>query len=124
MKFRIYNNQLKKYITPDEWFISGNGEVFYNDMMDGELVKCDNCIVQRFTELYDKENNPIYEGDILINSNKETKSNVYEKIVEYKFGKWILNDMEDIDDYWIDNTEVGDIINLKIVGNIIENKKL
>jgi hypothetical protein len=123
MKFRIWNKQLKKFVPEDEWFINGKGDIFYYDIMDGELVKAEpnNCIIQLFTNLYDKDNGPIFEGDILSNPARINQCSYMDSTVQYKFGRWVLNDMEDLDDYWIDNTEVGDITTLKIVGNMFEN---
>jgi hypothetical protein len=123
MRFRIWNKQLNHFGTDDEWFINGKGEVFYYDKMDGELVKTDksNCIIQLFTDLYDKDDAPIFEGDCLNNPVKNPDNCSYKNMrVEYKFGRWVLNDMEDLVDYWVDNTTVGNITTLKIVGNIFE----
>ena len=119
MKFRIWNKQLKRFVSPEEWFINGNGEVFYHDIMDGELVNADssNYIVQRFTELYDRNKNPIYEGDKLIYPTHKDEGDM---VVSYQFGKWMINEMDDLNDYWYDNTDVGDITTLQIIGNIFE----
>jgi hypothetical protein len=119
MKFRIWNKSLGCFVSSDEWFVNGLGEIFYYEIMDGELVNADksNCIIQKFTELYDRNKNPIYEGDKLIYPSHKDNGDM---IVEYQFGRWVLNDMEDLDDYWADNVDVGNITTLQIIGNIFE----
>lgn len=47
MKFRIYNKNLERYVDHDkEWFINSLAEVFFWDIMEGELVRCKDCEVQ------------------------------------------------------------------------------
>lgn len=115
MKFRIWNKNLKRYATPDEWYINGEGEVFFHDRMDGDLVKAhpDNITIQRYTELKDRNYNEIYEGDIVTVVNY-----IGEYIVNYSFGKWMLNDTLSLTSKWIDNTKNGDICNVTVIGNI------
>jgi len=40
MKFKLFDKNLDRFVTPDEWFINGNGDIFFFDIMDGQLVKC------------------------------------------------------------------------------------
>jgi|TARA_R110002110_G_scaffold248495_1_gene464652 hypothetical protein len=40
MKFKLFDKNLNKFVPPDEWFMNGDGEIFFFDIMDGQLVKC------------------------------------------------------------------------------------
>lgn len=65
MKFRIWHKELKKFVNMGRWFVSGEGNIYQFDRMDGELIKVDPELVdlQEFTGFYDKNNQPIYIGD-------------------------------------------------------------
>lgn len=40
MKFKLFDKNLDRFVTPNEWFINGDGDIFFFDIMDGQLVKC------------------------------------------------------------------------------------
>jgi len=65
MKFRIWNNSLRSFVSPSEYFVNGDGDVFFFDMMDGGLIKCDKCIVQYWSGYLDIHEKEIYVGDIV-----------------------------------------------------------
>lgn len=124
MKFRIWNKSLGKFVKPDEWYINGDGEVFYHDLMDGDLILTkDNCIVQKFTELYDIYGKPIYEGDLvkIHFTHENIKSESF--VIQYNHGKWSLNGHDSLNRYWIDNKKWGDTCKVVVVGNIFDNNK-
>lgn len=37
-KIQVWSKTLKKYLPPDTWYINGNGELFFDDTMTGELI--------------------------------------------------------------------------------------
>lgn len=39
MKIKVWSNVFKKYIPPEEWYINSECELFFENMMDGELTK-------------------------------------------------------------------------------------
>lgn len=117
MKFRIWNKQLQKFVNYDEWYINGQGEVFFLDIMDNDLVKGDpsNVTVQRFTELYDKSGTPLFEGDIVEHGSLDQRYPI-----TYRFGRWMVGESSSLHDFWVDNTRIGDICDVNLVGNIFE----
>lgn len=63
MKFRIYNTNLKKFVTDQyEWYITLDGRAVYYDF---EISDAPDCIVSRFTRIKDKYGVEIFEGDIV-----------------------------------------------------------
>jgi len=107
MKFRIWNNSLRSFVSPSEYFVNGNGDVFFFDMMDGGLIKCDKCIVQYWSGHLDIHGKEIYVGDIV------------------KFINW-GNDCdccewkdEDVDNWYSYGSE-----KFEVVGNVFENSDL
>lgn len=66
IKFRVWNGKSKEMIYPSEsynWTLSLDGEVFRNC---GTSIKDkEKCVLQQFTGLVDKNENDIYEGDIV-----------------------------------------------------------
>jgi hypothetical protein len=124
MKFRIWNNLLGRFVIPDQYYINGCGEIFCYDKMEGVInfVK-DDCIIQKFTELYDIYGKPIYEGDrVKIHFTHENiKSEDFS--IRYNHGKWTLDNHDSLNRYWIDNKKWGDTCKVVIVGNIFDNNK-
>jgi yopX protein len=121
VKFRVWNDLLKNYLPDDSVCILPNGDiVLYNlaamitayrrpsDMLEGENI------VERFTDLKDKNGTEIYEGDILIDDTGEP--------IEY----WVVK--------FSDGGFIGEcagvaeplfeLTNLEVVGNIHEDSEL
>ena len=121
IKYRVWNNLLKNYLPGDSVCILPNGDiVLYNlaamitaykrhsDMLEGENI------VERFTDLKDKNGTEIYEGDILIDDTGEP--------IEY----WVVK--------FSDGGFIGEcagvaeplfeLTNLEVVGNIHKNPEL
>lgn len=121
VKFRVYNDLLKNYLPDDSVCILPNGDiVLYNlaamivayrrpsDMLEGENI------VERFTDLKDKNGTEIYEGDILIDDTGEP--------IEY----WVVKFSEG--GFVGECTGVAEplfeLANLEVIGNIHENSEL
>ena len=87
-----------------------------------EWVNCDNGIIQEFTGLYDKNNTPIYEGDIINNKNILEDIN-YEVIYDNGafYGKrknyWYPEENVFLKLYRVDKEDI------EVRGNIFDNKE-
>lgn len=121
VKFRVWNDLLKNYLPDDSVCILPNGDiVLYNlaamitayrrpsDMLEGENI------VERFTDLKDKNGTEIYEGDILIDDTGEP--------IEY----WVVKFSEGgfVGECAGVAEPLFELTNLEVVGNIHENSEL
>ncbi len=120
MKFRIWNKTLNKFVPPEEWYINGNGTVYYYDVMDGELIQAasGNCVVQRSTGLKDKNGKDIWEGDIVTYDTGYTYS---KKMSEVLFRNGIFDPVPNLATTWGTSIDSKSFI---VVGNIFENPEL
>jgi uncharacterized phage protein (TIGR01671 family) len=113
MKFRVWSKNEKKFLDTDDCFLSGNGKLYVYDNMDGNIIKAPNdVVIQQFTGLYDKNNNPIYEGDV-VEVNKYTSVTA---TVDYKLGEWVLDGVILLKDFY----SMDKRCNVLIVTNIFE----
>lgn len=92
-----------------------NGLVRWGIDKQWEIVSCD-----EFMGLYDNNNTPIYEGDIIADINRELEDNIYvceyiEKEARYYFTSPLDGEVLDENDFSSD---------MVIIGNIYENKDL
>jgi len=124
LKFRIWDAKNKKWL---ENCSTNHGEIYYAvadnqvfcfeyNVETGERSSgaIEDCVIQQYTELKDKNGVEIYEGDVL-----KWKENQYSKVI-FKFGGFWVNGINfianDILYEWIDSYEV--------IGNIFENEDL
>lgn len=119
IKFRVYDYDMKKmrYLNGDHDFIcfdeKGNG--YYHNMQTG-LGEWFSELMQ-YTGLKDKNNTPIYEGDI-VKSPYTNDDNLY-IIAYWKFG-FMLQGQKDGNYYDF----IGDLLGrLEVIGNIYDNKE-
>jgi hypothetical protein len=70
--------------------------------------------------MYDIYDKLIYEGDMvkLHFTHENVNSDVY--IVNYNFGKWLLDDCKELNRFCTDSKKFGESCKVVIVGNIFE----
>lgn len=120
IKFRMWDVENKKFIPQSHFAILGNGKLiitesgYYNHFTNTNV---DDCIIQQYTGLKDRNDNPVYEGDILEWKDGNFTSEVY----------WSDADAA----FVIRTNNIGGelihknyILNFKVVGNIFENSDL
>ena len=119
IKFRVYDYDMEKmrYLNGDHDFIcfdeKGNG--YYHNMQTG-LGEWFSELMQ-YTGLKDKNNTPIYEGDI-VKSPYINDENLY-IITYWKYG-FMLQSQKTGDYYDF----IGDLLGyLEVIGNIYDNKE-
>lgn len=120
IKFRVWNGKSKEMIYPSEsynWTLSLDGEVFRNC---GTSIKDkEKCVLQQFTGLVDKNENDIYEGDIV---------NV--QIESGRLMTYIVEWCEETMGFRLSSTGLCDYNrpysadSMEIIGNIFENPEL
>lgn len=88
MKYRVYDNVRKKYVTNDyRWIIDVSGKLQNNDY--GDLIGIPGCIAEFSSGEFDKRGTEIYEGDVVLipkYGGGKMKSVVY-----FKGGKFAVN---------------------------------
>ena len=108
IKFRVWNKFQKKFLGYPCYF---NNKNFNEFTAFDRYFKCDEneCIVQQYTGLKDKNGKEIYEGDILLDDAKIPLECFYDN------GKFMAG-ISYASQEWFSECE--------IVGNIFENKDL
>lgn len=109
--FRIWDKKNKEmindvHICPEYgWIVMSD-----NDALEERgRVNPENLIWMQFTGLYDKYEQPIYEGDIL----REYSNDIEDWVVSYSYGKFV----GEFDNVCEDLYELSD---LEVIGNIYE----
>ena len=131
LKFRIWNKEDKKYVSPSHIAINGNGILLitnsgmYLDFKNEHYSHLSQkYVVQQYTGLKDKNGVDIYEGDITINhiSYDESSGGQYENPVGVV--KWISQkDKMDYSGWYAYPADLpwGEENNTEVIGNIFEN---
>lgn len=123
-KFKLWNDEEKKW-EKDSWAILPNGEVFNTETM--ELMDCDIHTLVMYSNYIDKDEEELYEGDIvMLLAFKDHKEDSEYAVVEYHYGQFKAGIYKDNDDLLYPEEDVLEYIpeRIKKVGNIFENPEL
>jgi len=120
IKFRVWDKLEKRFIYPDKGY-----QGHYILSLDGKFQNLQNgsggdeCVVQQFTELYDKNKKPIYEGD-RVRFDYTGKVDIFGEVIwlEHKasFGVRYKNTFETFEDVMMDHN----MNCFEVIGNIFE----
>lgn len=115
MKFRFWNREDKHYTVNKEMSVTADGTVLFA----GSEMLGEKYVAERFTGITDKNDTPIYEGDIVLFRafTQERKEEVY---FDY-CGFYPFADIDPEDLFMDDVKYTGDY---EVIGNIHENKEL
>lgn len=124
MNIRVWSKTLDKFLPNDEWWVNFKGDLYWEDMMDGNLVKApdESYIISRFTELYDMYSLPLFEGDIvrLYHYNSNIVGEDY--IINYNSGRWMLGTDKQLTEYFLNHKKYKHDCKVVKMGNIYETK--
>ncbi len=123
MSFRVYDKKKKKfvtdnvYLTPDGELVESKKSIFGNKMT---FVDGNRFVYQRYIELNDKNNNPIYIGDTL--EAQVSEDRVVRGMVTFapELSAYIILCFES-EEYFTLGESVCDLIS--IVGNVFDDEK-
>ena len=117
-KFRVWDEESKKFLEPERCFIDGNGNFFYRDSR-GVLNNWKTSFVVEYMVNY-RTHKHLYVGDrvsfINIHNTLVTGTVRYNKCQFYAHPDDNKTD-DDIPYYWLGSTRLD---NIKIIGNIHE----
>ena len=116
IKFRVWDHILSEWIKSDQLVLRPNGSV-----TDGSIL-IDSKYIQFNTGLTDSNDDPIYEGDIIIDNQKQK----YEIIFDENHARYDLkvcgeNKLRGQTSY---GTEIYEKKHIEVIGNIFENPEL
>lgn len=115
--YRVYDTEQKKYVTNERlWLITPDGTLYYLKTENAGFVKAHNCVVEWSSGLADKNNNDIFEGDILAYWTDEYQKKQYISVY-YIDGQFKVT-------YYALNLLCGRNIRSEVVGNIHDNPEL
>lgn len=127
-KFRVWCKHFQEW-EKDPILLSEIGTPYhYYSRRPPVAIAPDEHIIQHSTLVFDKDNEEIYEGDIVHFIDKRDDIIVAQDIgiVEFKNAAFIVNGKNfDKDSHYLgDYITEGDNTNLQIIGNIFENKDI
>lgn len=124
IKFRVWDTKEKRFMVDgfeESLYLSLNhGLVFINTVGEPMEVEKERYVIQRYTELEDKNGKEIYEGDIV--------QKMIIGPVEYFLGEFSIGGVTPLKDFLIipsdENQPLNFNLDLEIIGNIFENPEL
>lgn len=123
MSYRVYDKKKKKfvtnniYLTPDGELVESKKSLFGNKMT---FVSEDRYVYQKYIELNDKNDTPIYIGDYLEAKVAEDKTVQGMVVFAAELSSYIILCF-DASEYFTLGTEVCDLI--EVVGNVFDDTK-
>lgn len=123
MTYRVYDNKKKKFVTnnifltPDGELVESKKSLFGNKMT---FVDENRFVYQRYIELNDKNNNPIYIGDML--EAQVAEDRIVRGVVTFaeELSSYIILCF-DPDEFFTLGTDVAQFI--EVVGNVFDDDK-
>jgi len=130
LKFRVWDKEDKKYVSPSHIAINGNGILLitnsgmYLDFKNEHYAHLSQkYIVQQWTGCYDKNGTPIYEGDILAADHDGGEGEANIGVVYFAAGTFMIDgDGPFFDHVYGHSPDILD--NHTVIGNIFENHEL
>ncbi len=128
LKFRIFGTKENKYLTPDSFYIDGNGDLFTDLFDEGGYSypymiqdwQINDYIIEYSTGILDKEGKEIYVGDILIFDYEDNASESSPMYIYIRNLKDLFYFEESFGAYF----DSGRIVGSRIVGNRYENPEM
>jgi uncharacterized phage protein (TIGR01671 family) len=130
LKFRVWNKEDKKYVSPSRIAINGNGILLitnsgmYLDFKNEHYAHLSQkYIVQQWTGCYDKNGTPIYEGDILAADHDGGEGEANIGVVYFAAGTYMIDgDGPFYEHVFSHSPDVLD--NHSVIGNKFETSEL
>lgn len=117
VKLRFWDTVIKRYVSPEHYYINGNGQVFYSISLANDVIRpAENTITEQCIDVQDLNDKDVYENDVvnIIKDGKilDTCWVYYAGSGRYKF-KGSLTIWTDVGDY-----------DLEVIGNLNEHPQL
>ncbi|MDO8610099.1 MAG: YopX family protein [bacterium] len=136
LKFRVWDIENKKLLPWEEiWYsvcklpansLKNQPEEIWFPFLCMAIYANTKYVVQQFTGLLDKDNNELYEGDLIIDDcEDEERENQFPMEIIFNNGKFCIKDLDhDYIDSMLHDSKIKGQIDGYLIGNIFENPEL